>query len=184
MIAKEARMIEIKDYQRKYRAEHKEKSKIWSREYYLKNKEKLRLFGKEWAEKNREKMNAYSKKYYVKNAEKHNAHGRENTQKLKKEVLTYYGNGEMKCVLCGFDNPFALTIDHINGNGAKHRKQIGGGGMKTYLWLKRNNYPEEYRTLCANCQLIEYLSNQFPALLGQKPPEETGETLTPANMQG
>jgi hypothetical protein len=44
-----------------------------------------------------------------------------------------------------------LTIDHENGDGAAHRRQIGQGSIVLYRWLRRNNYPPGFRTLCWNC---------------------------------
>ena len=77
--------------------------------------------------------------------------------RLKAEVLTHYGNGKLACVKCGYDNNLAaLSLDHINGNGADHRRIIGtGGGRPFYVWLKINGYPEGYQTLCMNCQFIK-----------------------------
>ncbi len=67
-------------------------------------------------------------------------------------VLTYYGNGKCACVLCGFEDVRALSIDHINGGGTEHRRQIH---KNMYRWLVDNNYPKGYQTLCMNCQFIK-----------------------------
>jgi len=72
---------------------------------------------------------------------------------LKKEVLTHYGNGVLKCVQCGFNDIRALSIDHINGDGAKFRRE--NRTKSTYPWLKKNNYPKGHQTLCMNCQFIK-----------------------------
>lgn len=40
-------------------------------------------------------------------------------------ALTYYSNGTLKCACCGDGHIEFLTIDHINGDGNKHRKEIG-----------------------------------------------------------
>lgn len=77
----------------------------------------------------------------------------------KESVLTYYGNGKYACVRCGFDDSRALSIDHINGGGCKHKQQISNGEM--YKWLMDNNYPSGYRTLCMNCQWITKSENNF-----------------------
>jgi len=157
-------------------------TKTYSQQYYQDNKTKwdgyndkrYQVYGDaiaayllRWRNNNKDKVSQYGKNNYEKNKEQQQKNHREYTRRLKETVLTHYGNGEMKCVLCGFDNPHALTIDHINGNGSTHRRAIGGGGVKTYLWLRRNNYPSGYRTLCSNCQLIEYLSKPQ----GAKPPQ-------------
>ena len=170
--------LDNKIYLQKYNAEHKEELKIKNKKYREEHKGKIYQRTVEWREKNPEKTKEQSKRYYKKYIKEKNKKNRENTATLKKAVLTYYGDGKMKCVLCGFDVSDALTIDHINGNGRKHRQETGGGGMKTYLWLKRNNYPEGFRTLCANCQLIEYAKKHrkiFAEL-----PQNAGQDNTPS----
>ena len=76
---------------------------------------------------------------------------------LKSEVLTHYGNGKLACVKCGYDsNLAALSIDHLNGNGAEHRRgEHTTGGRPFYVWLKNKGFPEGYQTLCMNCQFIK-----------------------------
>jgi hypothetical protein len=47
-----------------------------------------------------------------------------------------------------------LTIDHIENNGAEHRRQQRNGqnkGHDIYAWLRKNNYPEGFQVLCYNC---------------------------------
>jgi len=68
---------------------------------------------------------------------------------LKLRVLNYYSDGMMKCSCCGESNIEFLTIDHINGGGSKHRKQIGANNINR--WLIKNNFPVGYRILCMNC---------------------------------
>jgi len=62
-------------------------------------------------------------------------------------------------MLCGFADIRALSIDHIDGGGNKHRRFLGfglfGAGQKFYSWLKKEGYPEGYQTLCMNCQWIK-----------------------------
>ena len=57
----------------------------------------------------------------------------------------------------------ALTIDHINNDGAKDRSQLHGGkrgGVRFYEILKKNGYPAGYQVLCANCNLIKEMKYQ------------------------
>ena len=70
----------------------------------------------------------------------------------KKIVLTYYGQGKLACIVCGFDNSDALSIDHINGGGHQHAK--GRIPREIYAWLIKNDFPVGFRTLCMNCQWI------------------------------
>lgn len=72
--------------------------------------------------------------------------------KVRVKVLGYYSNNTFHCAECGYDDVRALSIDHINGGGNKHRKEIGTGDL--YSWLKRNNFPEGFRVLCMNCQFL------------------------------
>jgi hypothetical protein len=71
---------------------------------------------------------------------------------LKLEVFSHYGN---KCACCGIDKIECLTIDHINNNGAEHRKQIG---TEIFPWLRKNNYPEDFQILCYNCNYAKQFS--------------------------
>ena len=78
---------------------------------------------------------------------------------MKSEVLTYYGNGKLACVKCGFNDMRALTLDHIKGGGEQKRKKGEGCGVTLYYFLRKRNYPEGYQTLCANCQFIKRVEN-------------------------
>jgi len=71
-------------------------------------------------------------------------------KRLKRTVISYYGG---VCECCGEDNIDLLTIDHINGNGAKHRRSIptNTNGSAFYRWLRNSNYPGGFRVLCFNC---------------------------------
>ena len=68
-------------------------------------------------------------------------------QKLKREVIAAYGG---KCQCCGETEPAFLTIDHVNDDGASHRKAIGRA--RVYHWLKKHGYPKDgFQLLCFNC---------------------------------
>jgi len=114
-----------------------------AKKYYKDNKEKCRKLQKRWALNNKVRVCTYSKKH---------------RKKLKNEILKHYGNGICACVICGENRLDCLSIDHINGSGAKHRREIGILGSPFYPWLKRNNFPSGYQTLCMNCQWIKHLS--------------------------
>ncbi len=71
--------------------------------------------------------------------------------KLKSAVLLAYGSG---CACCGLDDPEALTIDHVDGGGNKHRRELGiGSGWRFYQWLRKVEFPAGYQTLCYNCNI-------------------------------
>jgi len=79
--------------------------------------------------------------------------------KLKTKVINYYSNKTMKCNCCGESELIFLTIDHINGGGNKHRKEIG---MTFYVWLVNNNYPKEFQVLCMNCNWGRRFNKECP----------------------
>lgn len=81
--------------------------------------------------------------------------GRSNTAKLRVELLAAYGG---RCACCGEDTPEFLTVDHIRGNGAEHRRELMTPGRKVllYPWLRRNGYPKDnFQLLCANCNMAK-----------------------------
>ncbi|MDE1814921.1 MAG: hypothetical protein KGI05_09715, partial [Thaumarchaeota archaeon] len=63
--------------------------------------------------------------------------------------LMHYSNGTMKCACCGESIVEFLTMDHINNDGAEHRRKIGSAYL--YSWLISNNFPEGFQVLCWNC---------------------------------
>jgi hypothetical protein len=67
------------------------------------------------------------------------------------KVLQYYsGNEKPFCFCCKEDTLQFLVLDHKNGGGNKHRKQLKGGA-DIYSWVEKNNYPPLFRILCHNC---------------------------------
>jgi len=74
-------------------------------------------------------------------------------RKLKRQMIHAYGG---KCVKCGEDHEEFMTIDHINGNGIKHKKEIG---TSINQWLKRKGWPkDEFQLLCFNCNCSKLFS--------------------------
>lgn len=69
--------------------------------------------------------------------------------KLRMAAIEAYGGYRCKC--CGEIEQAFLSIDHINGGGTQHRKQVGKGAA-FYRWLEKNSYPPEFQVLCMNCQ--------------------------------
>lgn len=94
------------------------------------------------------KQREYQKAYRQKKKLEISLQKKEYRLKVKIKVLTYYSKGKPFCECCKEDIIEFLSIDHINGGGTKHRKQISN---IIYWWLIKNNYPEGYRVLCHNC---------------------------------
>jgi hypothetical protein len=53
-----------------------------------------------------------------------------------------------------------LSIDHVDGGGYQHRKQLKDDGL--YRWLKRNKYPTGFQVLCMNCNVAKGHFGQCP----------------------
>ena len=68
---------------------------------------------------------------------------------LKFEVISHYGS----CYCCGENRIEFLTLDHIDGGGSVHRKEVNHTGSRYYVWVRNNNYPEGLRTACMNCNM-------------------------------
>src|SRR6185437_3365212 len=73
----------------------------------------------------------------------------EYTQKLRSKVLDHYG---WMCSCCREIEPLFLCIDHKNNNGAAHRRELGSRSSSAlYRYLIKNDFPDEFQTLCFNC---------------------------------
>lgn len=73
---------------------------------------------------------------------------RQRRNKYKDTVYEAYGG--YKCSCCGESNEAFLSIDHINNDGAEHRKKVNSGSL--YKWLIENKFPSDFQILCMNCQ--------------------------------
>lgn len=71
---------------------------------------------------------------------------------VKMEAMLAYGGCQCSWPGCDCTDLDILHIDHVNGGGNEHRRELGmeGGGYNFYLWLKNNGYPKGFRVLCAN----------------------------------
>lgn len=82
---------------------------------------------------------------------------RRKNEKRRKRVLAHYGE---QCACCTEDTIEFLEIDHINGGGSDHRREIGAGGL--YQWLINNKFPEGFQTLCSNCNRAKFRYGECP----------------------
>jgi hypothetical protein len=111
-----------------------------------------KAFIRQWASQN--KCNTcrqlLQKQWYDKNG-KNYARTRYHQERF--EMLDYYSQGKLECNCCKENNYKFLTIDHINNNGAEHRKILKQNSTaRLWQWSKKNNFPEnEFQVLCWNC---------------------------------
>lgn len=61
-------------------------------------------------------------------------------------VLWHYG---ARCACCGEAELIFLTVDHVNDDGAAHRRHVQPGRL--HRWIIRNGFPEAFQILCYNC---------------------------------
>ena len=119
-----------------------EEKKLKSRERYAR-----------WYSKNKEKARALKaenmRRYRQENPLKYRAQSRQAKRRLREKLHFIYG---ASCVLCGFSDIRALTLDHVLKNGSAERTRLGERGV--YLRALLPEHRHEYRTLCMNCQFI------------------------------
>lgn len=124
-----------------------ERKKQYTKRYRERHRDAIRIRERAWRYSHPEKMRVYAERKRRTTYVWH--------QRLKAEVLSHY-SPRLVCQRCGFSDIRALSIDHIEGGGAKHFREIrsvGGGGF--YQWLKRRNFPLGFQVLCMNCQWIK-----------------------------
>ena len=118
-------------------------------------KERNRAYARLWREGNRETTRQRVQETYWRYPERSRLLKRQANARVKTQVFAHYSNGKVCCALCGNDNIFCLSIDHINGLGKQNRKALHRSGCAFYYWLKKQGYPEGYQVLCMNCQFIK-----------------------------
>jgi hypothetical protein len=82
---------------------------------------------------------------------------------LKMEIFKHYSDGDIKCNCCGCKDVWALCLDHVDNNGATHRRSLKmSAGSAFYKWIKQNNFPAGYQVLCRNCNWGKKLYGRCP----------------------
>ena len=136
---------------------------IKNKKYYLKNKEKINERQRKYVKINlkeiRDKNKKYNKIYRKIHHQQLKEKGKKRREHIKKIILDHYSNGTMICKKCGFNDIRALTIDHINGGGSSHRRELRAKGWNFYSKLIKDGYPDDYQVLCMNCQFIKMYEN-------------------------
>jgi hypothetical protein len=71
---------------------------------------------------------------------------------FKARVIQAYGG---KCTCCGESEYAFLTFDHVNDDGAEHRKSRKQYATHLARWAALNGYPKSLQLLCANCNMAK-----------------------------
>jgi len=85
----------------------------------------------------------------------------------KTQAINAYGG---VCACCGESNKAFLTLDHVNNDGAAHRRKLkaefGGHplGVRFYSILRRGGYPQDVplQVLCWNCNCAKQYYKDCP----------------------
>ena len=73
-----------------------------------------------------------------------------------------------RCACCGEKTYEFLSIDHIDGGGSKHRRDMKiSGGTATTEWLVRNKFPKGFQVLCHNCNMAKGFYGECPHVSSQ-----------------
>lgn len=109
----------------------------------------------EWLQQNRDHVNAYNREWVGKQGdewrERQRVNKRTASRRRHEEAIQAYGGF---CACCGETEIRFLQIDHIENNGAEHRRELRTNRLDA--WLKRNGYPEGFQVLCANCNFAKH----------------------------
>lgn len=116
---------------------NREKSRASKRAYYTANRERLQAKSRKWTAENRNKVRAIR-------------------AKSKRKSLVFwkgsaYDKLGSKCATCGELRWPVLTIDHVNGDGAEHRRQSKRNQKIFYREVVIDS-SGRFQLLCMNCQ--------------------------------
>lgn len=120
----------------------------------LSDREKANIRAKLWFQNNKERRKKYIKQWSAKNVKLNRGYQKKYRMKLRQLAIAHYSNNKNTCSCCRENHWEFLSLDHIDGGGAEHRRLLKvRGGHNFYQWLKTNNYPKGYRVLCMNCNM-------------------------------
>jgi hypothetical protein len=115
---------------------------------------------KQYYAEHKEKIKARAREYYEAHREEQRAKQNAKLEEIRNTVLEHYGS---MCACCGETEPQFLNIDHINNDGAEHRRAIGNRvGSSFYRWIIKNNFPKDLQLLCCNCNMAKGLYGTCP----------------------
>jgi hypothetical protein len=165
-----------KETGRRYRDKNREAIRAQQAEYRNANREELAARQAAWRVENSDVVRERDRIYYQFNQDAIrarrtsyreanraaiNARKAEYAKILRQGALDHYGH---RCACCGLDvDDVFLSIDHIFGGGADHRRKLrSSGGTNTYRWLRDAGYPADFQTLCRSCNWGKRLRNDCP----------------------
>lgn len=142
------------DLRASWKERNKDRVAEKNREWQLANPDKVKSAQERWKQRNPGIAAQRMREWRLANLDRHRENNRRNDKRLKDECYNAYGG--YKCACCGETEPAFLSLDHVNNDGAQHRRDVNsglkrGGGKKIYAWLIANNFPPGFQILCMNC---------------------------------
>jgi len=130
-----------------YRLRNVERLRAANRAWQRNNPERYKANQRRWRERNPGRNAELTAIWRANNLDRARAAQRACNRKLKDAAYAAYGGYRCKC--CGETLEAFLSLDHVNNDGAAHRKQTDR--RKLYKWLQREGYPPGFQVLCMNC---------------------------------
>jgi len=87
-------------------------------------------------------------------------------RRVKLAAFEAYGGAKCRC--CGLEEITVLNLDHINGGGCQHEKELGSLGTNLYTHVRSLEYPPGYQVLCSNCNIGKHHNDGVCPIHGNK----------------
>lgn len=151
----------MREYFRKYARQHQPERTEYMVSYRARNPERIREINKRSRDRHKDVWRAANKRYWQKvkatpellekERKRKAADQKRYLRRARLKCLHYYGGNHPKCACCNEDTIEFLTIDHINNDGAKFKKENPSWANRIPQWLVKNDFPTGIQVLCYNC---------------------------------
>lgn len=139
--------------QKIWREKNRDRLLLQKKEYYSQHKEKMKEMARlRYIALGYENRSSYQRAMYQKHHAKRLASKKRYLEEMREMLFKHYGD---KCSCCGESEKIFLTLEHLNNDGAFHRKQVRSmNPVALILDLRKRGWPEQgYTILCFNCNL-------------------------------
>lgn len=150
---------EKKLYNTEYKFKYPEKVKKWGFAFREKHRERLRKEARDARRRDPERFRRYDKQKRERHRQAIYARHKNWRDHLRLEMVKSYGG---YCVCCGETEHAFLTLDHIQRDGAEHRRRRA---TAPGIWseLKQLGWPKDkYQLLCMNCNWAKRMGDLCP----------------------